>query len=506
MSSVMIVMAAALATELLLVLLGLLLYAWIRERAARRRDNQAMRVLVKRIKDASGERETAIQQFLAERVGLAGEPLEQARVAIRRAELGLLTRFAGIYKKRDAGAAAQFDIDVAAAMAPYFEFQGAVDGGDAAQASADPSELEDLRAKNVRLSEELSVTMETMARMLNEYSTMFAGGAAGEVVPTEVPARPAPTSAETSPSPQALDDIEVDIEGVAEEEASESPAPDASGDPEGPPAATVEADVHVLADDQVEHAPEGLRPDDIDALLAAEGQHELVDATSTEELLARPDDEGAGDVLLQEAPGATTEAMDAASDLEILTAREAAVPEDPVSREASDEAVEILMQETPLDPGEGGVGTEDQAPEQLGAAVGLPKDEAADTTEPEKETGEPAPMGSITADPFPPGTEGFVQQVEEVAAPALSADPEADVFDAVDPDVIAQAEQVLADLEAGAEAPDHPDVEDLFDAADPEVIAEVEQVLEELEAGANASDMEDLFDAVEEPLKTQSRP
>ncbi|MCW9077654.1 MAG: hypothetical protein OQK74_00605, partial [Gammaproteobacteria bacterium] len=176
MSEVMILMSAILAGELLLVLLGLLSYAWFRNRALRRRDTKAIRVLATRIKNTRTERETKIVQFLGEQMGISGEALEQAKTAMLRAELLLLQRFAGVYKKRDAGAAAQFDIDLMAALAPYYELEGGGIVVTQEQPDQDISVLESLRAENQRLSDELSVTMETMSRMLNEYSTMFTGG------------------------------------------------------------------------------------------------------------------------------------------------------------------------------------------------------------------------------------------------------------------------------------------------------------------------------------------
>ena len=180
MSEVMILMSAILAGELLLVLLGLLSYAWFRNRALRRRDTKAIRVLATRIKNTRTERETKIVQFLGEQMGISGEALEQAKTAMLRAELLLLQRFAGVYKKRDAGAAAQFDIDLMAALAPYYELEGGGIVVTQEQPDQDTSVLESLRAENQRLSDELTVTMETMSRMLNEYSTMFTGGSLGK--------------------------------------------------------------------------------------------------------------------------------------------------------------------------------------------------------------------------------------------------------------------------------------------------------------------------------------
>jgi hypothetical protein len=61
--------------------------------------------------------------------------------------------------------------------------------GDATQLSgSDDEEVAKLKEENERLSEELRVTMDTMGRMLNEYSTMFSGGEAAQAaVPASSP-------------------------------------------------------------------------------------------------------------------------------------------------------------------------------------------------------------------------------------------------------------------------------------------------------------------------------
>jgi hypothetical protein len=122
-----------------------------------------------------------------------------------RAELRLLQRFARLYGKRDASKASLFDTDLEAAIQPYHAL--AIAGEPSAEAEAgevDSSELERLRAENNRLSDELRITMETMGRMLNEYSTMFAGEA-----PAGGPAAGAPV-AEKPAEAAAAQDAETD--------------------------------------------------------------------------------------------------------------------------------------------------------------------------------------------------------------------------------------------------------------------------------------------------------
>lgn len=310
MSEIVVVMAAVLAGELLLALLVLLAVAWFRERAARRRDSKAIRVLVTRIKNTKMERETTIGRFLGEQMGLSGEPLEQAKTAMLRAELVLLQRFAGIYKNRDAGAAAQFDIDLVAALAPYQELQGDGVVVTTEETAVDTSELTSLQAENIRLEDELRVTMETMSRMLNEYSTMFAGAAPGEAAPIAAlvggvgeavlvagdDAESTMDSGQTVPSSDAdaavESAIEPDIEVAAEVEID--------GDVD------VEADPVVIAaeDDGDAGDIDVTAQDDIDELFAAEGGAGLFDAPGRDEVVDRAAVAGGEVEEMNEEPGA----------------------------------------------------------------------------------------------------------------------------------------------------------------------------------------------------------
>ncbi len=235
--------------EVLLLVFVLLLAYWIRQTARTRRDRRAIARLVAAVKAGRAEREAAIGDFLARRMGLEGAALNRMRVAMMREELALLQRFAGIYRDRDAGHAAQFHIALESALEPWFELQG---GGTAQAGGADEGELEALRQENQRLSEELSVTMETMSRMLSEYSSMFAGS---EVTPEPVQETPV---AEVDSVPDAGGDAG-DLPG--------RPAPrlDAEALDIGDDGADVAASATESADEVAPVAPEA-----IDELLAGE--------------------------------------------------------------------------------------------------------------------------------------------------------------------------------------------------------------------------------------------
>ena len=177
MSNGVLILLGGLLGEVVLLTLVLLSIAYLRNRAQRKRDLKAAQTLIARIKNGKAEREKTIVQFLAQGMGLSGEALQQAKVAILRGELGLLQRMAGIYRQRDAAGLARIDDELFAAIGPYHALTGeAMETAGRETATLDNDEFERLRKENQRLSEELTITMETMSRMLSEYSSVFAGG------------------------------------------------------------------------------------------------------------------------------------------------------------------------------------------------------------------------------------------------------------------------------------------------------------------------------------------
>ena len=172
-----------LGVEIGLVLLLVLVASWVRGLLAARRDRAAIATLIERVTSAKAQRAQQLEQFLVERMGLAGEALEVRKAALLRGELYLLQRFANTYRRRDAGNAALFDLVVNDGIAPYLELQAGEYAGAATstdEAVVDTGEIEILRAENEHLKGELQITMDTMSRMLMEYSGMFAEAAAAD--------------------------------------------------------------------------------------------------------------------------------------------------------------------------------------------------------------------------------------------------------------------------------------------------------------------------------------
>jgi hypothetical protein len=177
MSQTMVVMIAALGVELVLLLIAVLSVAYLRNRAARRRDRAAIQALVARVRQERPRREQAIAGFLGTGLGYADAGVSESTALLARAELQLLHRFAVLYRDRNADLAGRFDGELNAMLEAYHALTAAAPAEsavEAAQPAVDEAELEALRRENERLSEELRITMETMSRMLNEYSTMFA--------------------------------------------------------------------------------------------------------------------------------------------------------------------------------------------------------------------------------------------------------------------------------------------------------------------------------------------
>jgi hypothetical protein len=203
----MVWMLVAVVGELLLLVLALLLASWMRQRGQRRRDAKAVQVLVERVRKGATDRKQALQAFLARNQGLQGEALTAATTALWRAEVAVLQQFAGIYRDRDAAAAAQFDIRLTAAVDPYHEFAASAESTapETDDEAPDPDEVDSLRRENKRLSDELKITMETMSRMLNEYSTMFSRAPADDSPP--IAAAPSPTVS----GPSTNDDLDVEV-------------------------------------------------------------------------------------------------------------------------------------------------------------------------------------------------------------------------------------------------------------------------------------------------------
>ncbi len=185
--------------EILAVIFVLLLVAWIVSVRQKGRDRRAINELVSRWAARRDTRKEALKAMLGSNFGLTGAELERIAAELLNAELRLVNVFSQVYLERLADEAAVFDKSVSTSVDAYHKLSGAGSMSAADSADIEPvpaeaavqetvtdevvdeGELLALQAENKRLTEELRVTMETMSRMLNEYSTMFASDGTQEV-------------------------------------------------------------------------------------------------------------------------------------------------------------------------------------------------------------------------------------------------------------------------------------------------------------------------------------
>ncbi|MES9939924.1 MAG: hypothetical protein ABW104_05410 [Candidatus Thiodiazotropha sp. 6PLUC2] len=157
----------------LVILSGLLvLFTLLRKGRIRKAANH----LAERVQADKSKRTERLKTLLADGYHLQSPQLDQTLHGIVQTEMILYQNMLNGFLKDDQVSLQQIDVDVENLVLGYQSLGGLVsESGSPAEGGGD--ELEHLKAENERLSEELKVTMDTMGRMLNEYSTMFSDGA-----------------------------------------------------------------------------------------------------------------------------------------------------------------------------------------------------------------------------------------------------------------------------------------------------------------------------------------
>ena len=229
------------AGELTLVLILLLTVSWFKHRSQRVRDRNAVQKFIDRVERARIEREAEIRGFIQDNFGLSDDALERKAVPIIRGERRLYQSFVNLYLQRDADNVPGFHLNMESAVAPYWQLDGGSSNGEAAATApavpevaatpVDDGELARLQIENESLSDELQITMNTMTRMLNEYSSMFAGGstevaasdadgtAAADNANAEIEAEKVP---DTTPAMEFPDGVDLEIAVADGDEIAES--------------------------------------------------------------------------------------------------------------------------------------------------------------------------------------------------------------------------------------------------------------------------------------------
>jgi hypothetical protein len=171
-------------TELLVVTavvaIGLSVFWFVRKR----RDKRAATVLVARIKEDRARRKEESKDILSKRFGFTGDQVEELATTIDREEKRFYQILINTYLRRDITVFENMYVEYESAVAPYRTMEPPLETASAASAGGDINESAEmlrLQEENKRLSEEVRITMETMGRMLNEYSAMFAGGGSEEL-------------------------------------------------------------------------------------------------------------------------------------------------------------------------------------------------------------------------------------------------------------------------------------------------------------------------------------
>jgi len=169
--------------ELLLISLIAVLALILRGILRRRRDRVAAQSLIQQIKDDEERRNGETRDILEQRFGINGNTLDDLVKAISREEKRFYQTLINLYLKRDARSLENLNVTFEGAVGPYRSLElpqaenpGTPSGDVVTDTALDDAELERLRNENESLSEELRITMDTMGRMLSEYSSMFSGG------------------------------------------------------------------------------------------------------------------------------------------------------------------------------------------------------------------------------------------------------------------------------------------------------------------------------------------
>ncbi len=137
--------------------------------AKKGKDKKAVKALFKAIKSDRERRLGEIRESF-QSYGLAADEIDKRLRDIDRQELNLYQHIGMLYTKRSEALLKTLNVAHEASTQPFMDLDLSA-GNAGSPASAE--ELEALRSENRRLEEELSVTMETVGRMLSEYSSMF---------------------------------------------------------------------------------------------------------------------------------------------------------------------------------------------------------------------------------------------------------------------------------------------------------------------------------------------
>ena len=144
---------------------------------SKQRDKKVAAELILKVKEDGIRRVEETKKIMLNNFGFDDDMAEEVAVQVGREERKFYQNVINFYLRRDARAFDNLNISFEGAVEPYRSLKPPGLGGGAGGAQGESQEIERLNKENKRLSEEISITMQTMGRMLSEYSSMFAEGA-----------------------------------------------------------------------------------------------------------------------------------------------------------------------------------------------------------------------------------------------------------------------------------------------------------------------------------------
>jgi len=162
--------------ELVLLLLAVDVVIVVRFVIRRRREKASIERLVALVRQDVERRQQETRNLLEKKYGYSDEKLEKTTKKIVREEKRIYQTLANIFTTRDNVAIENLSIVFEEAVEPYrtLDVSNIVKANDTDGEGEDSSaEIKRLKKQNQELSDELKVTMNTISRMLHEYSSIF---------------------------------------------------------------------------------------------------------------------------------------------------------------------------------------------------------------------------------------------------------------------------------------------------------------------------------------------
>ncbi|MCB1851127.1 MAG: hypothetical protein KDI83_10170 [Gammaproteobacteria bacterium] len=165
-------------SELLLVLIAISVGFVIAGFFRKRNERRAIAKLIRRIKEDESRRRDETRSLMQKNFGIEGEALDAVVNEISREEKRFYQALINLFVRRDVQLLEVLNAECEGVTRPYrsIEIPKADSGWEEKELELN-SEIAVLKEENERLTTELSITMDTMGTMLNEYASMYSGGA-----------------------------------------------------------------------------------------------------------------------------------------------------------------------------------------------------------------------------------------------------------------------------------------------------------------------------------------